>query len=73
MALVFDGILHSTPPPVTKVNPHLPVALENILAKMLEKEKELRYQTATEIRADFEASETRHRFETLGHSTSTFR
>ena len=52
VALVFDGILHSTPPPVTKVNPQLPVALENILAKMLEKEKELRYQTATEIRAD---------------------
>ena len=51
-ALVFDGILHKTPVPVTKLNPHLPPALEHILQKSLEKEKELRYQTAAEIRAD---------------------
>ena len=52
VALVFDGILHATPAPVTKLNPRLPVGLENILAKALEKDKDLRYQNATELRAD---------------------
>jgi serine/threonine protein kinase/Tol biopolymer transport system component len=52
VALVFDGILHATPASVTKLNPDLPVALENILAKALEKDADLRYQTATELRAD---------------------
>jgi serine/threonine protein kinase/Tol biopolymer transport system component len=52
VALVFDGILHSMPTSVAKSNPALPVALDNILAKALEKEKDLRYQNATEFRAD---------------------
>jgi serine/threonine protein kinase/Tol biopolymer transport system component len=51
-ALVFDGILHATPRPATKVNPRLPPALENILEKSLEKDAALRYQTAGEFRAD---------------------
>ena len=46
VALIFDGILHSTPAPVTKLNPKLPLALENIFAKALEKDTDLRYQTA---------------------------
>lgn len=37
-ALVFDGILHSTPTPATKINSKLPPALENVLDKSLEKE-----------------------------------
>jgi serine/threonine protein kinase/Tfp pilus assembly protein PilF len=52
VALIFDGILHSEPTPATKLNPKLPLALENILAKALEKDMELRYQTAAELRAD---------------------
>jgi serine/threonine protein kinase/Tol biopolymer transport system component len=52
VALVFDSILHSTPAPVTRVNPNLPPALEHILAKSLEKDRELRYQKASEFRAD---------------------
>jgi serine/threonine protein kinase/Tol biopolymer transport system component len=51
-ALVFDSILHAQPAPATKVNPGLPLALENILTKALEKETDLRYQTAAELRAD---------------------
>ncbi len=51
-ALVFDSILHSNPAPATKLNPQLPPALENILTKALEKETDLRYQTAAELRAD---------------------
>src|SRR5580704_6304904 len=52
VALIFDGILHSEPTPATKLNPKLPLALENIFAKALEKDCELRYQTAAELRAD---------------------
>jgi len=52
MALIFDGILHSIPTPATHLNSRLPVALENILAKALEKDTDFRYQTATELRAD---------------------
>jgi serine/threonine protein kinase/Tfp pilus assembly protein PilF len=51
-ALIFDGILHSDPVPATTLNSRLPIAIENILEKALEKDKDLRYQTAAEMRAD---------------------
>ena len=44
--------MNATPRPATKVNPRLPLALENILDKSLEKDAALRYQTAGELRAD---------------------
>ncbi len=52
VALVFDGILHSSPTPATRINSGVPLALENILCKALEKDIELRYRTASELRAD---------------------
>ena len=52
VALIFDGILHSEAPPATKLNSRLPLALENIFSKALEKDTDLRYQTAAELRAD---------------------
>jgi serine/threonine protein kinase len=52
IGLVFDGILNSSAAPARKLNPNLPVGLENILAKALEKDLSLRYQTASELRAD---------------------
>ena len=52
VALIFDGILNSAPVPARKLNPSLPLGLENILAKALEKDLGLRYQTAAELRAD---------------------
>ena len=51
-AVIFDGILHSTPTPAKELNPRLPVAMENIFGKALEKDADLRYQTAAELRAD---------------------
>jgi serine/threonine protein kinase/Flp pilus assembly protein TadD len=51
-AVVFDGILRSTPEPAKQLNPRLPAAMENILAKALEKDPDLRCQTAAELRAD---------------------
>jgi serine/threonine protein kinase/Tfp pilus assembly protein PilF len=52
VALIFDGILHSEATPATKLNSRLPVALENIFSKALEKDTDLRYQSAGELRAD---------------------
>ena len=51
-AVIFDGILNCTAAPVTRLNSKLPMALENIFGKALEKDTELRYQTASELRAD---------------------
>ena len=51
-AIIFDGILHSSPAPAKQLNPRLPAAMESILAKTLEKDPDLRCQTAAELRAD---------------------
>ncbi len=51
-AVIFDGILHETPTPAKELNPRVPLALETILAKTLEKDPDLRCQTAAELRAD---------------------
>jgi serine/threonine protein kinase/Flp pilus assembly protein TadD len=51
-AVIFDGILHSAPAPANELNPHLPIAFESILSKALEKDIDMRCQTAAEFRAD---------------------
>ena len=51
-AVIFDGILHGTPRPACEANPQLPLAFEKILDKLLEKDRDLRCQTAAELRAD---------------------
>src|SRR5450432_1548469 len=51
-AVIFDGILHSEATLATKLNSRLPPAVENLLAKALEKDTDLRYQTAGELRGD---------------------
>ena len=51
-AVIFDGILHTTPAPAKEANPALPMALDQILGKALEKDPDMRCQTAAELRAD---------------------
>ncbi len=51
-AVIFDGILHSTPTSAKELNPRLPLAFETLLSKALEKDPDLRGQTAAELRAD---------------------
>jgi len=51
-AVIFDGILHATPTSAKELNPKLPLAFETILNKTLEKDPDLRCQTAAELRAD---------------------
>jgi len=51
-AVIFDGILHNAPAPAKELNARLPLAMETILCKALEKDPDLRCQTAAELRAD---------------------
>ncbi len=51
-AVVFHAILQLEPTPLGEVNPGVPAKLEEIVAKALEKDREMRYQTAAELRAD---------------------
>jgi Tol biopolymer transport system component len=50
--VITEAILNRSPAPPTRVNPDLPGEFEIILAKTLEKDRELRCQTAAELRAD---------------------
>jgi eukaryotic-like serine/threonine-protein kinase len=50
--VITEAILNRSPAPPTRVNPDLPGEFEIILAKALEKDREMRCQTAAELRAD---------------------
>ena len=51
-ALIFDGLLHKVPTPAARLNPDLPADPDRIITKALEKDRELRYQSASDLRAD---------------------
>ena len=51
-AVIFHAILEKEPPPPTEVNAALPAKLDEVVAKALEKDRDMRYQSAAEIRAD---------------------
>ena len=51
-AMVFDAILHKAPTSAVRLNPELPSELEPIVNKALEKDRKLRYQSASEIGID---------------------
>jgi eukaryotic-like serine/threonine-protein kinase len=53
-AVIFDGIMNRMPVDPVRLNPDLPPRFEDIINKALEKERDLRYQTASDIRADLE-------------------
>ena len=50
--VMFEAILDRTPVAPVRLNPSTPIELEHIISKALEKDRELRYQHASEIRAD---------------------
>jgi tetratricopeptide (TPR) repeat protein len=51
-AVIFEGILTKTPEAPSRLNANVPPELDRIVGKALEKDRETRYQTAAEIRAD---------------------
>ena len=51
-AAIFDGILNKAPTSPVRLNPELPAKLEEVINKALEKDRDLRYQHASEIRGD---------------------
>lgn len=53
-ALIFDSILNRAPVPPTRINPEVPPKLEEVINKCLEKDRNLRYQHAADIRTDLQ-------------------
>ena len=52
--VIFDSILNRTPASAVRLNPDTPSKLEEIISKSLEKDRNLRYQHATDVRADLQ-------------------
>ena len=52
--VVYEAILGRSPVPMARLNPDLPVELERIILKCLEKDRDLRYQHASELRTDLQ-------------------
>jgi serine/threonine protein kinase len=53
-AIIFDAILNKAPTSSVRINPDLPAHLESVIDKCLEKDRTLRYQTASDLRADLQ-------------------
>ena len=53
-AAVFDAILHKAPPAPVRLNSEIPLDLEHIISRALEKDRELRYQHASEMRSELQ-------------------
>ena len=66
-AVVFQGILDRNPRPAVELNPSIPFKLQEIIDKALEKDVDLRYQSAAEIRGDLK----RLKRDMTGHSSQT--
>ncbi len=50
--VIFDGILNRAPTPPVRLNPEVPAELERIINKALEKDRDIRYQHASDLRTD---------------------
>jgi len=75
-AVVFDAILNRDPPPLAQVNPSLPPELGRIIGQALEKDRDLRYQNATDLKTGLkrlkrDLDSGRHSGESGIHTTRT--
>ena len=71
-AQVFAALLHEKPEPITGLNPDAPPALEAIINKALEKERDLRAQSAAELRSDLKRLKRDLNSERLTAATASF-
>jgi eukaryotic-like serine/threonine-protein kinase len=53
-SILHQAILNQSPAPIRQVNPALPAKLEKVIGKLLEKNRDMRYQSAAEIRAELQ-------------------
>lgn len=75
-AVVFDAILNRDPAPLNEVNPSLPAELGRIISQMLERDRDLRFQSSTEIKTALkrlkrDLDSGRHSGETVSAAHST--
>ena len=50
--VIFEAILNRAPVPPVRLNPNVPTKFEDIIIRALEKDRELRYQHASEMKAE---------------------
>jgi eukaryotic-like serine/threonine-protein kinase len=65
-AVIFKAILDGTPTSIVRINPEVPLELERIISKALEKNRNLRYQSAADLRTDLQ----RLKRDTESHSSA---
>jgi non-specific serine/threonine protein kinase len=75
-AVVFDAILNRDPAPLNQLNPSLPQELNRIIGQALEKDRDMRYQSATELKTALkrlkrDLDSARHAAETSGIRRAT--
>ena len=63
--MTLDAVLHSKPMPPHELNPKVPIELEGIIGKAMEKDRKHRYQSATEMRSDLALLKREHESGTI--------
>jgi len=71
-AQIFAALLHDNPEPITSLNPDAPLALEGMINKALEKDRDLRAQSAAELRGDLKRLKRDLHSERLSAATAAF-